>query len=152
MTKHDEKCPNFTGSCCSWLKDCTCQCMCDYIREIRKDEAEKAYMRVSAVTGWYDASMDMDVCDWEEAESAARGNGMYDKVEDPKVCRKCLKNCSEPLSMDKKTRRVYYALFGPQKVLPWSEADDCGSRDLMLKIALAAAYPKKITNNKKRGN
>lgn len=36
--KHDPKCVCAKGSCCSWISDCTCQCMCDIIAEIRADE------------------------------------------------------------------------------------------------------------------
>lgn len=25
------------GNCCPWLPSCDCQCMCDYIREVRND-------------------------------------------------------------------------------------------------------------------
>ena len=28
------------GNCCPWMPSCDCQCMCDWIAEIRKDEHE----------------------------------------------------------------------------------------------------------------
>lgn len=34
---HDPKCPNHQGSCCPWMGDCECQCLCDFIREIRAE-------------------------------------------------------------------------------------------------------------------
>lgn len=39
---HDKFCPNFEGPCCPWIVDCTCQCMCDFIRVIREDERASA--------------------------------------------------------------------------------------------------------------
>ena len=40
-TRHDPRCPNYNGSCCPWMGDCTCQCMCDWIAEIRSDYRKK---------------------------------------------------------------------------------------------------------------
>lgn len=37
--KHDPLCVNSNGSCCSWLEyTCNCQCMCDFINEVREDQ------------------------------------------------------------------------------------------------------------------
>ena len=37
---HDPKCYVAIngGSCCPWMGQCDCQCMCDWIEEIRNDE------------------------------------------------------------------------------------------------------------------
>lgn len=35
---HDHLCPNSKGTCCPWMGECECQCLCDWIQEIRKDE------------------------------------------------------------------------------------------------------------------
>lgn len=37
---HDPKCYVAIngGSCCPWMPSCDCQCMCDWINEIREDE------------------------------------------------------------------------------------------------------------------
>lgn len=49
MVEHDSMCQNSKGSCCPWMpSECYCQCMCDYIAEIRADEREKAVIRVLA--------------------------------------------------------------------------------------------------------
>ena len=40
-TEHDPLCTCFTGSCCPWIANCECQCMCDFILEIRQDERKK---------------------------------------------------------------------------------------------------------------
>ena len=29
------------GNCCPWMPECDCQCMCDWILEIRNDEQSK---------------------------------------------------------------------------------------------------------------
>ena len=29
------------GNCCPWMPECDCQCMCDWIAEVRQDEHEK---------------------------------------------------------------------------------------------------------------
>lgn len=34
---HDVLCENYNGSCCPWMGDCECQCMCDFIGEVRLD-------------------------------------------------------------------------------------------------------------------
>jgi hypothetical protein len=39
MTYHDPKCACFNGSCCPWIRDCECQCMCDFINSIRNEYA-----------------------------------------------------------------------------------------------------------------
>lgn len=36
MSEHDVMCPNHEGSCCPWMGDCDCQCMCDFISSIRE--------------------------------------------------------------------------------------------------------------------
>lgn len=40
---HDPLCPvtKNGGNCCPWMPDCECQCMCDYIAEIRQDTLDK---------------------------------------------------------------------------------------------------------------
>ena len=35
---HDKFCYVSKGSCCPWMGDCDCQCMCEFINEIREDE------------------------------------------------------------------------------------------------------------------
>ena len=35
---HDPRCPNANGPCCPWMGECVCQCLCDFIQKIRKDE------------------------------------------------------------------------------------------------------------------
>ena len=49
------------GNCCPWLPECNCQCMCDFIKEIRDDT-------LAALTGleWY---------------SKARWTGYYEGVD-----------------------------------------------------------------------
>lgn len=41
VTLHDPLCVVSQGSCCPWMGDCTCQCLCDFINEIRKDQRRK---------------------------------------------------------------------------------------------------------------
>jgi hypothetical protein len=37
--KHDSLCVNSKGSCCPWMAEpCDCQCMCDFITEVREDQ------------------------------------------------------------------------------------------------------------------
>lgn len=36
------------GTCCPWMGNCDCQCMCDYIAEIRNDTLDKA---IEAIKG-----------------------------------------------------------------------------------------------------
>lgn len=36
---HDPKCACFKGSCCPWVGECDCQCMCDFIDSIRDEYA-----------------------------------------------------------------------------------------------------------------
>lgn len=36
MSDHDLMCPNYKGSCCPWMGECDCQCMCDFITVIRE--------------------------------------------------------------------------------------------------------------------
>lgn len=56
---HDPKCPVFKGPCCPWVEGgCDCQCMCDFISDIRGDERDKAAQRVEAA--W---------AQWEEPQS-----------------------------------------------------------------------------------
>lgn len=37
---HDPLCPNVEGTCCPWMGECNCQCLCDWIEEIRVDERQ----------------------------------------------------------------------------------------------------------------
>ena len=109
---HDPLCQNAKGTCCPWMGDCSCQCMCDFIDEIRADERNKH---------------DIPVCD------------------------NCGERCWERPQMDKRTAKVYDAIFGRGKPLSWREDDDCGSRDQMLSIAKAAVdalQPKKKRKKK----
>lgn len=46
---HDRFCINSKGPCCEWLGDCDCQCLCEFINEIREDEREQAVQRVEAI-------------------------------------------------------------------------------------------------------
>lgn len=39
---HDKFCPVYEGSCCPWMGNCVCQCNCDDIAAIRKDERAAA--------------------------------------------------------------------------------------------------------------
>lgn len=41
VTEHDSLCPVRDGSCCPWMGDCVCQCLCEFINEIRKDQQRK---------------------------------------------------------------------------------------------------------------
>lgn len=41
MSDHDLLCPNYQGSCCPWMGDCSCQCDCEFITQIREDERNK---------------------------------------------------------------------------------------------------------------
>ena len=43
MKNHDPLCyvAKNGGNCCPWMPECDCQCMCDYINEIRADEQSK---------------------------------------------------------------------------------------------------------------
>ena len=38
MADHDPVCPVSEGSCCPWMGDCDCQCLCDWIARVREDE------------------------------------------------------------------------------------------------------------------
>ena len=47
---HDPMCPvaEAGGSCCPWMGECDCQCMCDWIQEIRQSDisaVESVYLR-----------------------------------------------------------------------------------------------------------
>lgn len=35
---HDPLCECHAGACCPWLDDCSCQCDCERIAQIREDE------------------------------------------------------------------------------------------------------------------
>lgn len=135
---HDPLCVNHKGSCCPWIKDCTCQCLCDFIREVRVDERLRQ-QRLMQSTITY------------STPAITTGTGFTYTITsssppkpDP-VCENCRENCTEPLPMSKRAKRIYEALFrGPNAPLKWDESDDCGVRELMRDIAEAAAYkPKK---------
>lgn len=32
---HHPLCPNHEGTCCPWMGDCDCQCLCDFINKIK---------------------------------------------------------------------------------------------------------------------
>ena len=36
MSTHFPECPNDAGSCCPWMGDCACQCICDVLRACEK--------------------------------------------------------------------------------------------------------------------
>ena len=36
------------GNCCPWMPSCDCQCMCDFINEIRQEERNNASALVVA--------------------------------------------------------------------------------------------------------
>ena len=42
MSVHLNECQCYEGSCCSWMVNCTCQCICDVLRaceeRVREDE------------------------------------------------------------------------------------------------------------------
>ena len=39
MASHDSLCVCSKGSCCPWMPEpCDCQCMCDFIAEVREDQ------------------------------------------------------------------------------------------------------------------
>jgi len=38
---HDPLCENYNGTCCPWMGDCECQCMCEYIDTIRQDQIRR---------------------------------------------------------------------------------------------------------------
>ena len=40
-SKHDKLCPNYVWPCCSWINNCQCQCLCNFIKEVRSDERKK---------------------------------------------------------------------------------------------------------------
>jgi hypothetical protein len=133
-SKHDRLCPNFTGPCCPWVGDCTCQCMCDFINEVRDDErshTQPQKLTESTIT-YVNASPYTAV-------------STYTVTETPVVCEYCKQRCWEPLPMSKRARRIYDALFGssPHHPLHWDETDDCDSRVLMREIAEAAARASK---------
>lgn len=33
---HHPLCPNYEGTCCPWMGDCDCQCLCDFINKIKE--------------------------------------------------------------------------------------------------------------------
>lgn len=60
---HDPLCDCHAGPCCPWMDDCTCQCSCDRISEIREDERRQAMDAV--------AKMDLRVMSPHESQIAA---------------------------------------------------------------------------------
>ena len=70
---HDSLCPVYKGSCCTWLEKCSCQCMCDFITEIRSEEQNRAGQRAFdfAVRNLFES---METADWIDGiVAAARG-------------------------------------------------------------------------------
>jgi len=52
---HDPLCAISGGPCCPWMGECDCQCTCDLIGKVRKDEADRVMsLRYQQVTGWQD--------------------------------------------------------------------------------------------------
>jgi hypothetical protein len=44
---HDRLCLVYEGPCCPWMGDCECQCICDWIEEVRRDEDRHLVNEVS---------------------------------------------------------------------------------------------------------
>lgn len=36
--RHDPLCPVYGGPCCPWMGDCDCQCLCDFLHQVRTHE------------------------------------------------------------------------------------------------------------------
>lgn len=140
---HDPLCPNHTGSCCPNVdENCTCQCMCDFIKEIRVDERTNQ-QRLTQSTITYSTPTTMTGTGFTYKITSS-----YPPALDP-ICDNCGENCIEPLPMSKRTKRVYEALFrGPSAPLRWDESDDCGVREIMRDIAKTAARASKRKKKK----
>lgn len=48
---HDPLCLNAEGTCCPWMGECNCQCTCDWIAEVREDEARQILETLSKMRG-----------------------------------------------------------------------------------------------------
>lgn len=77
---HDQLCPVHQGSCCSWIDDCACQCLCDFIHQIRVDEREQfgkqAQLAVASMNirkGTYAYSRDLCLA-WMDGWTTGRAN------------------------------------------------------------------------------
>ena len=44
---HDPLCPNSEGVCCPWMGECNCQCLCDFILRVRRDESNKIFQTIA---------------------------------------------------------------------------------------------------------
>lgn len=74
---HDPLCNIVDGPCCPWMGDCTCQCNCDFIAEVRRDDRQRVqegevledYMCPFCVTPWKCNGPHIDQDDLEEFES-----------------------------------------------------------------------------------
>jgi cytochrome P450 len=68
---HDSKCPNYEGPCCPWMGECVCQCLCDFIFDIRKDEDQQILEKISKLHGknriWLIRSFKRREVYWNEA-------------------------------------------------------------------------------------
>ena len=50
MSVHLNECQCYEGSCCSWMVNCTCQCICDVLRACEKRVIDKAFAVVLELT------------------------------------------------------------------------------------------------------
>ena len=124
---HDPKCPVSQGPCCPWMGDCDCQCLCDFIAEIRQDQDVRVVAKMSEIFETHASQAQDDKVDLTETVESSYP-----------LCGHCHQPCSAPLPMEDDTSQVYAALYRGG-TLKWSEDEDCGMRNLMWEVAETAA-------------